>query len=268
MSTGMAGGGKTWWPCFCSGLHLLTVLVLEHQSLAHDFVEHEGMQMVKRRKLLSIDLVFSEEGAVVVTDVLLILSQLARLSADYYPLLSNMDMCPALRELLSCANAAVRAKACSAVGNMVRHSDVFYLGMKQALPSAGIVKQLVQLCSDNDEACRKFASFAVGGNSAFHSNVLYHDLAPAIPKLSCLLDDPEEKTRANAAGACSPQSLCGIIRARCPLPSLNALVVASAPAAAGALADSLDDALHPWCLGTWVAATLTQRIDMFFEGVL
>lgn len=30
------------WPCFCSTLHLLTVLVLEHHSLAHDFVKHEG----------------------------------------------------------------------------------------------------------------------------------------------------------------------------------------------------------------------------------
>ena len=35
-------GGKSWWPCFCSGLHLLTVLVLEHQALAHEFVKHEG----------------------------------------------------------------------------------------------------------------------------------------------------------------------------------------------------------------------------------
>ena len=39
---GMAGGSKTWWPCFCSGLHLLTVLVLEHQTLAHEFVMNEG----------------------------------------------------------------------------------------------------------------------------------------------------------------------------------------------------------------------------------
>ena len=43
------------------------------------------------------------------------------------------------------------------------------------------------------------------GNSAFHSDVLYHDLAPAIPKLLHLLRDPEEKTRANAAGASEPQ---------------------------------------------------------------
>lgn len=223
-------GSNTWWPCFCSGLHLVTVLVLEHHSLAHEFVKHEGIQVLKRRRLLSMELVLSEEGAAVVTDVLVILSQLARLSPDYYPLLSNMDMCPPLRELLSCSNPAVRAKACSAVGNMVRHSDVFYHGMKQA----GIIKQLVQLCSDNDEACRKFASFAVG-NSAFHSDVLYHDLAPALPKLLHLLHDPEEKTRANAAGAignlvrnsdelCAAiiregalEGLCDILRRRCPL---------------------------------------------------
>lgn len=260
MEQGMAGGSKTWWPCFCSGLHLLTVLVLEHQTLAHEFVMNEGVQMVKRRKLLSMELVFSEEGGVVVTDVLVILSQLARLSADYYPLLFSMDICPALRELLSCANPAVRAKACSAVGNMVRHSDVFYHEMKQA----GVIKQLVQLCSDSDEACRKFASFAVG-NSAFHSYTLYNDLAPAIPKLLHLLRDPEEKTRANAAGALGNlvrnsdelcraiiqegalEGLCDIIRVRCPAPDAAAAKLTSDSSVKIALFSLGNLAVHAAC---------------------
>lgn len=38
----LTAGSNTWWPCFCCGLHLLTVLVLEHHSLAHEFVKHEG----------------------------------------------------------------------------------------------------------------------------------------------------------------------------------------------------------------------------------
>lgn len=68
------------------------------------------------------------------TDVLVILSQLARLSVDYYPLLGS-ELYPPLRELLACPEPAVRAKACSAVGNMVRHSDMFYKAMSQAWTS-------------------------------------------------------------------------------------------------------------------------------------
>ena len=63
-----------------------------------------------------------------------------------------------------------------------------------------IVDRLVDLCADRDPSARKFACFAVG-NAAFHSDALYTDLAPAVAPLVAALDDPEEKTRANAAGA-------------------------------------------------------------------
>ena len=36
------------------------------------------------------------------------------------------------------------------------------IGDVENLVQAGVIKQLVQPCSDGDEACRKFASFAVG----------------------------------------------------------------------------------------------------------
>lgn len=39
------------------------------------------------------------------------------------------------------------------------------------------------------------------GNAGFHNDSLYRALWPAIPHLTALLSDPEEKTRANAAGA-------------------------------------------------------------------
>ena len=53
---------------------------------------------------------------------------------------------------------------------------------------------------DPDKHTRKFACFAVG-NAGFHSDKLYDHLRPCIPYLTELLKDPEEKTRANAAGA-------------------------------------------------------------------
>ncbi|CAM9656495.1 unnamed protein product, partial [Ectocarpus sp. 12 AP-2014] len=63
-----------------------------------------------------------------------------------------------------------------------------------------IADHLVGLCDDRDPSARKFACFAVG-NAAFHSDALYTRLAPAVAPLVAALDDPEEKTRANAAGA-------------------------------------------------------------------
>jgi fused-like protein len=39
------------------------------------------------------------------------------------------------------------------------------------------------------------------GNAAFHSKELYESLAKCIPALNSCLSDPDEKTRANAAGA-------------------------------------------------------------------
>lgn len=152
--------------------------------------------MILSRRLLAPELASAEAGAHVVVDALLIVSQLSRLSHEYYPMLRSMNICVELRDLLVCGNANVRAKACNAVGNMARHSDAFYEAMREA----GILKQLIQLCGDPDSSCRKFASFAVG-NSAFHSDLLYRELAAAMPQLLRLLCDADEKTRANAAGA-------------------------------------------------------------------
>lgn len=50
-------------------------------------------------------------------------------SADYYPLLFSMDMCPALRELLSCGNPAIRAKACNA--SQLQHNERRVQGVGQ-----------------------------------------------------------------------------------------------------------------------------------------
>lgn len=39
------------------------------------------------------------------------------------------------------------------------------------------------------------------GNAAFHSSKLYQQLSPCIPHLLTAIEDGDEKTRANAAGA-------------------------------------------------------------------
>lgn len=61
-------------------------------------------------------------------------------------------------------------------------------------------KAYIYIQKDSDKNTRKFACFAVG-NAGFHSDKLYEQLRPVVPMLVDLLRDPEEKTRANAAGA-------------------------------------------------------------------
>ncbi len=58
---------------------------------------------------------------------------------------------------------------------------------------------LISRLEDEDTTARKFACFAIG-NAAFHGNELYEDLRPSIPAIISLLEDSDEKTRANAAG--------------------------------------------------------------------
>ena len=47
------------------------------------------------------------------------------------------------------------------------------------------------------------------GNAGFHNDILYEHLRPCVELLVELLKDPEEKTRANAAGALGNFSLAG-----------------------------------------------------------
>jgi len=193
---------------------------------------------------------------------LLIVSQLARLSKEYYPRLHDLDLCSDLHGLLACASSAnVRAKACNAIGNMARHSDSFY----SAIRRSGVLTQLIPLCADADSACRKFASFAVG-NSAFHSDALYPELASAIPWLLKLLDDSDEKTRANAAGAVgnlvrNSGELCGAMVREGALRRLYALVDGRRPELRGR------DGGDPVALERFVADS-SVKIALFSLGNL
>lgn len=192
---------ELWFRALGSCVQLLSVLATQHQGLAHEFVQQDGLRLFSEQRLLSAELASAEvrgglSGAQLVADALVVISQLSRLSKEYYPSLAGMNVAPDLRTLLLCDDAGVRAKACNAVGNLARHSSAFY----EAIRQADLLTALVPLCSDGDPACRKFSSFAVG-NCAFHSELLYPGLAQAVPRLACLLEDEDEKTRANAAGA-------------------------------------------------------------------
>lgn len=146
------------------------------------------------RKLLN-----SSNPREVVLDILMIISDLARMDKDLYEHLNRADLLESMKTFLSHEDPNVRAKTCSAIGNMCRHSPYFY----SSLASQHIISLLIDRCADPDKRTRKYACFAIG-NAAYHNDLLYEELRRSIPLLTSLLVSSEEdKTRANAAGALS-----------------------------------------------------------------
>ncbi|WOL04028.1 serine/threonine-protein kinase TIO isoform X1 [Canna indica] len=132
-------------------------------------------------------------------DFLMIVSDLARMSKDFYEPIGKAGLLEFLKELLSSDCADLRAKACSAIGNMCRHSPYFY----NSLATNKVIDLLIDRCADPDKRTRKFSCFAVG-NAAYHNDVLYEELRRCIPLLTkILLSGEEDKTKVNAAGALS-----------------------------------------------------------------
>uniref|UniRef100_A0A1D1XU07 non-specific serine/threonine protein kinase n=1 Tax=Anthurium amnicola TaxID=1678845 RepID=A0A1D1XU07_9ARAE len=135
----------------------------------------------------------------VVLDLLMIVSDLARMSKDFYEAIDKACLLEFLRDFLTHEEADMRAKACSAIGNMCRYSSYFY----SSLAKYNIVGLLIDRCADPDKRTRKFACFAIG-NAAYHSDILYEELRRSVPHLTrILLAEEEEKTKSNAAGALS-----------------------------------------------------------------
>ncbi|XP_027364353.1 serine/threonine-protein kinase TIO [Abrus precatorius] len=135
----------------------------------------------------------------VTLDSLMIISDLARMDKGFYEYIKGASILEFLKDFLSHEDPNMRAKACSALGNMCRHSAYFY----SSLARHQIISILIDRCSDPDKRTRKFACFAIG-NAAYHNDVLYEELRRSIPHLANLLQMAEEdKTKANAAGALS-----------------------------------------------------------------
>ncbi|XP_020107815.1 serine/threonine-protein kinase TIO isoform X2 [Ananas comosus] len=177
-------------------------------------------------------------------DFLMIVSDLARMSKDFYEAIDKAGFVGFLKDFLLSDDSDIRAKACSVIGNMCRHSSYFY----SSLATHKIIDLLIDRCADPDKRTRKFACFAIG-NAAYHNDMLYEELRRSIPQLAKLLFAAEEdKTKANAAGALSnlvrnANTLCGDIVSQGALQALLKLVsnystVALSPSRRDAVSDS------------------------------
>ncbi|KAL5727926.1 non-specific serine/threonine protein kinase [Ranunculus cassubicifolius] len=167
---------------------------LNFKRLAHQLLGKGLMDPTRVGKLLD-----SASPKEVILDILMITSDLARMDEVFYEHLNNANLLQYLKGFLSHEDPNVRAKACSAIGNMCRHSPYFY----SSLARHNIINLLIDRCADPDKRTRKFACFAIG-NAAYHGDLLYEELRRSIPLLTnVLLSAEEDKTKANAAGALS-----------------------------------------------------------------
>ena len=144
-------------------------------------MNNNGLYIIKKYNLLS-----DENPSSLIVDTLNILSQLARISKNYYDNIHVIDIYPELKKLIVHKEPSVRAKVCNFIGNICRHSGNFY----ENLLKNDLIAACIDCCKDSDKATRKFACFAVG-NAGFHNGTLYEYLRPVVPLLVDLLKDPE-----------------------------------------------------------------------------
>ncbi|KAJ4831260.1 hypothetical protein Tsubulata_044914 [Turnera subulata] len=115
----------------------------------------------------------------------------------FYKHIDGASILGFLKDFLTHEDPNICAKACSALGNMCRHSSDFY----DSLARNHIIGLLIDRCADPDTRTRKFACFAIG-NAAYYNDELYEELRGSIPQLvNILLSAEEDKTKANAACA-------------------------------------------------------------------
>lgn len=165
-----------------------------HRSLVVQLVGKGLLDPNMMRRLLD-----SSSPREVTLDILMIVSDLARMDKVFYEHINGANILEFLKDFLTHEDPNVRAKACSAIGNMCRHSSYFY----GSLAKHNIISLLVDCCSDADKRVRKFACFAIG-NAAYYNDFFYEELRRCIPQLANLLVSAEEdKTKANASGALS-----------------------------------------------------------------
>ena len=129
-------------------------------------------------------------------DTLLLLSSLCRKSQDVYPTINDLSIYSDLKYMLENSDSIIKSRVCNLIGNMCRYSDYFY----EELIKNNLVSPIIQCCYDQDKNTRKFACFAIG-NAAFINDRLYENFRVCIPILVDLLEDVEDNTRANSAGA-------------------------------------------------------------------
>ncbi|XP_063144971.1 serine/threonine-protein kinase 36 [Candoia aspera] len=179
-------------------LSLVCRLVLSDEGIIDQVVE---IATSEQAVVFLLAVLLSDQVAIT-ADLLSLLTHIARASPAHLPFLQRLlidsDSAPQLLNHVLChQECLVRARACSLVGNLLRHRQ----GFPHALwDRAGLRELLVDRLSDEDEHVRCSASFAVG-NAAYQAGPLMQGFNKAVPWVVRLLGDSQARTRCNAASA-------------------------------------------------------------------
>lgn len=184
-----------------SPMGLVSALVVTSATLTQQFVRCISSMASDGVRLLGAALatpkINDEEEVEVVAKTAAMVAHIARVSKEHYSFLDAVAVLPRICQLLTCPVPQLKAKACSALGNLFRHSNLFY---KSFATQSGAVDDLINCLGDADQDTCKFAAFAVG-NLGFHTDQFYNSISRAIGPLLLILESSSVKARANAAGA-------------------------------------------------------------------
>ncbi|XP_053140146.1 serine/threonine-protein kinase 36 isoform X2 [Hemicordylus capensis] len=179
-------------------LSLLCHLVLSDERVIEQVVRVAASE----HAVAFLSAILLSDQVALTADLLSLLTHIARAGPTHLPFLQRLfggsdSASQSLSHLLSHREHPLRARACSLVGNMLRHGQ----GFPQLLRGqVELLDCLLERLSDEDENVRRSASFAVG-NAAYQAGPLMQVLGKAIPWVVRLLSDPQAKTRCNAASA-------------------------------------------------------------------
>ncbi|KAL7991846.1 hypothetical protein Chor_016102 [Crotalus horridus] len=179
-------------------LSLLCRLVLSDEAIIDQVVE----VATSEQAIVFLSAILLSDQVAVTADLLSLLTHIARASPAHLPFLQKLlidsdSASQLLNHVLCHRECLIRARACSLVGNLLRHGQ----GFPHVLwDKAGLQEPLVDCLSDEDEHVRCSASFAVG-NAAYQAGPLMQGFNKAVPWLVRLLGDSQARTRCNAASA-------------------------------------------------------------------
>eukprot|EP00796_Vickermania_ingenoplastis_P000064 gene64-42_t len=140
---------------------LISKLANLSQPFASQFVE-AGAFPLKFRRILDPQ----KANTGLISDALSVISHMARLSAEFYPIIHEANLYEEFAALIR----------------------LFY----EPLAKYELIEALVKRCTDKDPHTQKLAAFAAG-NAAFHNSQLYDILRPAVPALVGMLGSSDEK---------------------------------------------------------------------------
>lgn len=183
-------------------ISLLCRLILSSDDMVDQFVsiiQNDSKAIIFLHRILISDSV----PPIVIYDIISICCHLVRSSTSHVSIIQSLLTGPTgdyqvLSSLLTNPNPDIKSGTCNLLGNVLKQSD-FLCHVFQEREQ--LFTHVLDCLKDKEGNVRKSASYAVG-NAAFHSDILYHQLIPAIPIMTQLLKDPINKTRAHAASAC------------------------------------------------------------------